>query len=83
MNIFFANMFKIYSPQVIYQHILTSLIEFHTYHIISKHCVIQTNRWAGSLFWTSKGMPCNIQGRIAGPMEALIKADWAKFCNGV
>ena len=78
MTIFLAKMFKIYqtlTPQVIYQHILTSL---NRVPYLSYNCeqLCDSNK---QMDWVCvsklSGKPCNLQDCSAGPREILIKAE--------
>ena len=72
MTIFLAKMFKIYqtlTPQVIYQHILTSL---NRVPYLSYNCQQQMDWVCVSKL---SGKPCNLQDCSAGPREILIKAE--------
>ena len=59
--------------------------KYRTYRLITfaEHCVIQTNRWAGSVFRTSMGGHATFKEELQAPIEALIKAGCAKCREGV
>ena len=49
----------------------------------AEHCVIQTNRWGGSVIQTSVKGPATFTEELPAPREALIKAGCAKCQEGV
>ena len=66
------------SPQVIYQHVLTSLKRI-PYLSYSCWTLCDLNKQVGWVcVFNLSGKPCNLQDKTAGPSEALIKASGAK-----
>ena len=50
-------------------------------YIFLEHCVIQANRWAGSVFGTTVGSPVNFKEEMPAPTVTLIKEDRGYVCT--
>ena len=70
------NLFKVSKLALchIFYHLSTSLNRALTCQVLAKHCVIQTNRGAGSVFQTTGGGPATFKDDLTAPRDTLIKA---------